>query len=59
MIEDGCTSNKCLKGINPDILHAFQNVLNFTYVVKVSPHPGTRLENGTWTDQIGIIIFYM
>ena len=57
-IEDGCTSKRCLKGINPDILLAFQNVMNFTYMIKLSHYPGTRLENGTWSDQIGTYIFY-
>ena len=57
MIEDGCTSKECLKGINPDILYALQLAMNFTFIIKWEQPTGTRLDNGSWTNQIGIAIF--
>ena len=51
---DGCGSEECYKGIFPDVFHAIQSELNYTYtIVTTNNGGGTRLENGTWIGQIG------
>lgn len=53
-VTDGCGSEECYKGIFPDVFHAIQSELNFTYtIVTTNNGGGTRLENGTWIGQIG------
>ena len=54
--DDGCTSSKCFQGTFADIFTALQPLLNFTFTLSKNPVAGARLENGTWTGQIGIRI---
>ena len=52
--KDGCGSKECYKGIFPDVFHAIQSELNFTYTIETTNNGGgTRLKNGTWIGQIG------
>ena len=53
IVEDGCTSSKCFKGANADIFTSVQPLLNFTFTVKRNGIAGSKLENGSWTGQIG------
>ena len=50
---DGCNSSDCFKGAYPDVLHALQDIMNFTYTVRRNPIAGAQLPNGTWIGQIG------
>ena len=53
VVEDGCTSSECFKGVYADFFTSIQPILNFTFTVKKNGVAGIGLENGTWTGQIG------
>ena len=51
--DDGCQSFECFKGINPEILEILQPKLNFTFTITKEQVAGRKVENGSWTGQIG------
>ena len=51
--DDGCQSFECFKGINPEILEILQPILNFTFTITKEQVAGRKVENGSWTGQIG------
>jgi hypothetical protein len=53
MVEDGCQSSICFKGMQADVFNELQSVLNFTYTVIYNNIPGIKLANGSWTGMIG------
>ena len=53
-VVDGCTTPDCFVGYYPDIVHNLQRLMNFTYVIKFESVFGKRLQDGTWTGEIGI-----
>ena len=51
--EDGCRSFECFKGINPSILEILQPILNFPFTITKEQIAGRKIENGSWTGEIG------
>lgn len=54
LIEDGCTSGDCFKGIFADVWHTLSEQMNFTYTIKRAYKWGS-LANGSWDGMVGML----
>ena len=56
-VEDGCESNDCFQGAQAEELFLLKSKLNFTLKIVKGSTPGFERKNGSWTGQIGELIF--
>ena len=54
LVKDGCTNPSCFEGYYADLFHGIQSATNFTYIIKNEDTAGAKLDNGSWSGQIGL-----